>query len=234
MEWPQYPRPFPSPMGEKVVQTYRILLAEDHVLVRELVKKSLEEIPGLEVVGMVGDGLELLEAIEPLNPHLVIVDIGLPRMSGLEAAQKIKQTHPKIKILVLTMHNSKDYLAQAMESGVDGYLLKENAFTDLLTAIETIRAGNPYYSNLVIRSMMEIFVKKPRPEPVTVDLVTPREKEVLQCLAEGKSNREIAASLDIKEGTLRVHIKNIKMKLLIKTNVDLARYAFKHGYASLK
>jgi two-component system response regulator NreC len=212
---------------------YRILLAEDHVLMREVVKKSLEEIPGLEVVGMVGDGLELLEAVESLTPHLVILDIGLPRMSGLEAAQQIKLTHPDIKILLLTMYNTKNHLLQAMELKIDGYLLKENAFKDLIIAIETIRAGNPYYSNLILQQMMEFVFKKREGPHEMVSPLTRREKEVLQCLAEGKSNREIAASLLISKSTARNHLINIKHKLVIKTNRHLLRYALDHGYLSL-
>lgn len=213
---------------------YRILLAEDHVLIREMVKKSLEEIPGLEVVGTVGDGLELLEAIEPLTPHLVIVDIGLPRMSGLEAAQQIKRTHPEIKILLLTMHNTKNLLVQAMEARVDGYLLKENTFKDLTTAIEAIREGHIYFSNHVLQQMIDnIYQMKDRPKPEVNETLTPREKEVLQCLAEGKSNREIAAFLLIRESTVHNHLSNIRHKLVIKTNLQLLRYALDQGYASL-
>jgi DNA-binding NarL/FixJ family response regulator len=202
---------------------YRILLAEDHTMFREMIKRSLENFPGVEVAGEVGDGLELLEAVETLKPHLVILDIGLPGKSGLEAAQEIKMSHPDIKILLLTMYKTNDHLARAMEAGVDGYLVKDNAFNDLITAIQTIRLENLYISNIVMKQMVNIVFKGPKAE--MSDLLTPREKEVLRILAEGKSIKEIAASLVIKETTVRIHLFNSKKKLHIKRNVELVRFA---------
>jgi len=215
------------------LQPYRLLLAEDHIIFRELIKRSLKEIPGLEVVGEVSDGRELLESVESLNPHMVILDIGLPSLSGLDAAKKIKEKHPGIKILLLTMYKSRDHLARALEVGVDGYLLKEDAFKDLLTAIGLIRAGKSYISKLLHQQMLERFVQKSRNKPSNSKPLSPREIEVLKYLAEGKSSKEIAASLLISESTVRIHLRNIKKKLFTKTNVDLVRYALKHGYASL-
>ena len=216
-----------------MLQPYRLLLAEDHIIFRELIKRSLKEIPGLEVVGEVSDGRELLESVESLNPHMVILDIGLPSLSGLDAAKKIKEKHPGIKILLLTMYKSRDHLARALEVGVDGYLLKEDAFKDLLTAIGLIRAGKSYISKLLHQQMLERFVQKSRNKPSNSKPLSPREIEVLKYLAEGKSSKEIAASLLISESTVRIHLRNIKKKLFTKTNVDLVRYALKHGYASL-
>jgi DNA-binding NarL/FixJ family response regulator len=216
-----------------MLQPYRLLLAEDHIIFRELIKRSLKEIPGLEVVGEVSDGRELLESVESLNPHMVILDIGLPSLSGLDAAKKIKEKHPEIKILLLTMYKSRDHLTRALEVGVDGYLLKEDAFKDLLTAIGMIRAGKSYLSKLLHQQMLERFVQKSRNKPRDAKPLSPREIEVLKCLAEGKSSKEIAASLLISESTVRIHLRNIKKRLLTKTNVDLVRYALKHGYSSL-
>jgi DNA-binding NarL/FixJ family response regulator len=204
---------------------YRILLAEDHTMFREMIRRSLETIPGVEVAGEVGDGLELLEAVETLKPHLVILDIGLPGKSGLEAAQEIKKSHPDIKILLLTMYKTDDHLAQAMEAGVDGYLLKDNAFNDLIAAIQTIRLENLYISNIVMKQMVNIVFKSAEPRAKKYDLLTPREKEVLRSLAEGKSIKEIANSLIIKETTVRIHLFNSKKKLNIKRNVELVRFA---------
>ena len=216
-----------------MLQPYRILLAEDHIIFRELIKKSLEETDGLEVVGGVGDGLVLLESLETLNPQMVILDISLPSLSGLDAARKIKANHPEIKILMLTMHKSKDHLTQALNLGVDGYLLKEDAFRDLLTAIGMIRDGKPYISKLLFQQALESFLQKPRGKPKDSDSLTPREIEVLKNFGEGKSNKEIASSLLISESTVRIHLKNIKDKLHTKTTVELIRYALKHGYSSL-
>src|SRR4030042_2541674 len=140
------------------MEPYRILLAEDHILFRELIKKSLAEIPDIEVVGEVGDGLQLLQSVKVLKPHMIIVDIGMPVMSGIEAAKAIKKDYPKIKILLLTMYNSKDHLKHALEAKVDGYLLKENAFKDLVTAIEMIRRDKLYISNIISQRMINFAI----------------------------------------------------------------------------
>ncbi|MHB8069316.1 MAG: LuxR C-terminal-related transcriptional regulator [Desulfobaccales bacterium] len=198
-----------------------------------MIKKNLEDIPGLEVVGEAGNGLELLESVEKLHPQMVILDIGMPYLGGLEAAKEIKTRHPEIKILWLTMYKSKDYLARASEVGIDGYILKDNAFKDLVSAIEEIRAGKPYISSFIIQPLLEGFLKKPRPATEESGPLSPREIEVLQCFAAGKPNKAIAASLFISEATVRIHLRNIKMKLNIKDNIDLVRYALKHGYATL-
>ncbi len=216
-----------------MTSAYRILLADDHVMFRQLIKKSLVEIPGVEVVGEVNDGRELLEAIERLTPDLITLDLEMPNVSGLEAAREIKQTHPEIKILVLTMYKSKDHLAHAMEARIDGYLLKENAFEDLITAIQTVREGRMYISNLVTRQMQNSFAKKSWVRPSGSEPLSLREIEVLKYLAEGKSNKEIAELLFISESTVRIHLGHIKKRLSIKTNVELARYALRKGYTSL-
>ena len=215
------------------MQPYRILLAEDHVIFREAIKKNLMEISELEVVGEVGDGSLLLEAIKKLSPQMIILDIGMPQVSGLEAAKQIKRLHADIKILVLSMYKSRDHIFRAFEAKVDGYLLKENAFTDLLKAIETIRDGRMYISSLVTHQFIEGFGKRSGVAPEDSHPMSPREIEVLKYLAEGKSNKEIGELLLISEMTVRVHLGHIKKKLSIKTNVELARYALKHGYASL-
>jgi DNA-binding NarL/FixJ family response regulator len=218
---------------EKQVQPYRILLADDHIIFREMITKSLQGIPGLEIVGEVGDGLELLASIKTLKPHLIILDISMPRLSGLEAAAEIKRRHPKIKILLLTMHRSKDYLSRALELGVDGYLLKENAFHDLITAIETIREGKKYISTLITQQMMNYVRKKSRPKPDDFEPLSAREIEVLKYFAEGKSDKDIAELLKISQATVRVHGANIKKKLSMRQTADLVKYALRRGYTSL-
>jgi DNA-binding NarL/FixJ family response regulator len=126
--------------------TYNIILAEDHVLVRQGIKKIIQEDGNLKVVGEAGDGIELLELLQKVTPNLIILDISMPRLRGLAAAEKIKKLYPDIKILILSMHRSKEYLHQAMASGVDGYLLKEDADVGLFAAIETVRQGKRFVS----------------------------------------------------------------------------------------
>jgi DNA-binding NarL/FixJ family response regulator len=128
---------------------YEIVLADDHILVRQGIKKIIQEDVNMKVVGEAADGLELLEIVEKTSPDLVILDISMPRLRGLAAAEKIKQRHPGIKILILSMHRSKEYLQQALAIGVDGYLLKEDADVALFAAIETVRQGKAYISPLL-------------------------------------------------------------------------------------
>lgn len=200
---------------------------------REMIKKNLLEIPDLNVVGEVGDGLELSAAIARLKPHMVILDIGLPGLSGLEAAEETKQTNPEIKILVLTMYKTKDHLARAMEARVDGYLLKENAFKDLLTAIDTIRDGRLYISPLLTQVMVDFLANKSARKPEKSQILSPREQEVLQLLGEGKGDKEIAELLLISPQTVRIHVGNIRQKLRLRKRTELMKYALKTGIASL-
>ncbi len=215
------------------MQPYKILLADDHVLFREAIKKSLMEISGFKVVGEVSDGSELFDAVKRLKPQIILLDLSMPHLSGLEAAVKVKRLYPEMKILVLTMYKSKDHLSRAFEAKVDGYLLKEDAFSDLVTAIETIRDGRMYISSLVTQQIQETFSQQSTGAPKGSQPLSPREREVLKCLAEGKSNQEIAGLLLISEFTVRAHLGNIKKKLHIKSNVELARYALQKGYASI-
>jgi DNA-binding NarL/FixJ family response regulator len=147
---------------------------------------------------------------------MIILDIGMPHLSGLEAAREFKRDHTEIQILVLTMHKSNEHLAHAMEVGVDGYLLKEDAFEDLITAIRTIRDGRQYISPLVTQHLWEAHVKRSRRESVDPEALTSREIEVLRVLAAGKSNREIAESLFISESTVRIHLGHIKRSCTLK------------------
>jgi DNA-binding NarL/FixJ family response regulator len=216
---------------KQMEQPYRILLAEDHIIFREMIKKGIKQVPGLKVVGEVSNGQELLESIEKLHPHMVILDIGMPRMSGLEAAKKIKETYPEIKIILLTMHKSKEHLTWAFEVGVDGYLTKENAYQDLIGAIESVRKGKTYISHLITKHVMDIYLKK---SPQGREPSTPlsnREIEILQHFGKGKAVREIADLLLISEKTVRIHITNIKKKLSMRSTADLVRYAIKKGYS---
>ncbi len=130
-------------------QVYKIILADDHVLVRRGIKKVLEEDPNMKVIGEAGDGLQLLELLEKVEPDLVVCDIAMPKLRGLEACYRVKQLYPHIKVLILSMHKSKEYLNQAKSVGVDGYVLKEDADTSLHTAIREIRCGKSYFSVLI-------------------------------------------------------------------------------------
>ncbi|MHB8069317.1 MAG: response regulator [Desulfobaccales bacterium] len=215
-----------------MMQPYRLLLADDHVIFREMIKKSLNDIPGLEVAGEAGNGLEVLELTQKLNPDMVILDLDMPHTSGLELANKIKSCHPGIKILVLTMHKSKEYLTLALQSGCQGYVLKDNAFKDLVAAIESIREGKPYISNLITQTMVH-HLRRDANLTDSSERLTHKEKEVLKYLSTGKSVKDTAESLSISKATVCTHIANIKRKLSIRSSINLMRYALRKGYASL-
>lgn len=212
---------------------YRIVLADDHTLFREAVKRGIEKVPGLQVVGEAADGLQLLEVLKNSPPDLVILDISMPNLRGIEATREIKRHYPNVKVLMLTMHKSREYLLSSLKSGADGYLLKENAFSDLVAAIETLRAGKTYISALLMEEMagaVRELTQGKKEEAKEEEALTHREMEVLKLLAEGKSSEEIARLLYVSVPTVRTHRHNIKRKLKARSNADLVRYAMQKGY----
>lgn len=206
---------------------FTIVLADDHVLFRQGVKKIIEEVDGLQVVGEANDGLELLEILKQQQPSLVILDISMPNLRGLEAAREIKGLYPQIKVLLLTMHKKKNFLQQGLEAGVDGFLVKEDADTDLLQAVQAIRRGGKFYSPLLSTRLADLASQKGPTDPLSK-----REKEVAKLLAEGKTSKEIADILYISIYTVRRHRDNLMRKLDLKGLADLVRYALEQGYTS--
>jgi len=214
------------------VGPYHIVLADDHVILRQGLKRILGEATDLEVVGEAGDGLELLTLVNRLIPHMVILDISMPKLRGIEAIREIKMVHPDMKVLILTMHKDKEYLYQAISAGADGYLLKENTDTELFSAIETIRQGRVYVSPFLSEESKEDWLQIVRGKqnlPFAESLTT-REKEVLKLIAEGKSSKEIGDLLFISARTVERHRANIMDKLNLKKTADLVKYAIQKGY----
>jgi DNA-binding NarL/FixJ family response regulator len=215
------------------VGSYHIVLVDDHAMFRQGLKRILEERSGFEVVGEVDGGLELLKLLEELVPDLIILDISMPNLRGLEAIHEIKMNHANVKILVLTMHKDKEYLHQALSAGAEGYLLKEDADSELFSAIGRVRQGKKYVSPKLSEGLAEDWVKLTRgdhgpsfePERLTI-----REREVLKLIAEGKSSREIGELLFISVRTVERHRANIMEKLNLKKSADLVKYAIQKGY----
>jgi|UniRef100_A0A7C3UZP1 DNA-binding NarL/FixJ family response regulator len=207
---------------------YTIVLADDHAMLRRGVRKIIEEMGDLRVVGEAGDGLELLELLKQKRPDLVILDISMPNLLGLEAARKIKESYPGIKVLLLTMHKKKDFLQQGLEAGVDGFLVKEDADTELVKAVQTIRQGGKFFSPLLSGCLADLAFGKGKSDPLSR-----REREIAKLLAEGKSNKEIASLLCISVYTVRRHRDNIMRKLHLKSLADVVRYALEQGYTSV-
>ena len=207
------------------MDAYTIILADDHAMFREGVRKIIERIEGAIISGEVNDGLELLELLKKSSPNLVILDISMPNLRGLEAIREIKKTYSQVKVLVLTMHKKREFLRQALRDGADGFLLKEDAGSELIRAVQTVRNGGKYLSPLLSSVLTSLAVEEDKTEVLTM-----REREVLKLLAEGKRAKEIAAALYISPHTVRRHRSNIMEKLNIKNLADLVKYAISQGY----
>ena len=206
---------------------YRIILADDHAMFRLGVRKIIEEIAGLEIIGEAADGLELLDLLKTKTPDMIILDISMPHIRGLEATVEIKKVHPQIKIVVLTMH--KEFLHQGISAGADGYLLKDDTDAELVDAIAQIRQGKIYLSPTVsgyaygLMSGASSGVSTPGP-------LTIREIQILKLVAEGKPSHEIAELFSISVRTVQNHRANIMKKLKLKKNAELVKYALEKGY----
>lgn len=213
--------------------SYRIVLADDHVMVRQGLKRIIEEVGDLEVAGEANDGLELLGLLKKLTAELVVLDISMPRLRGIEAIHEIKAMHPHLKVLILTMHDDVELLVAAITAGADGYVLKEAADRDLLSAIEKIRQGGTYLSPKLSDELTDKWARtrgKERIPGTEGELLSIREREVLKLAAEGKSSKEIAELLCISYRTVEHHRANIMAKLNLKRTADLVRYAISKGY----
>jgi DNA-binding NarL/FixJ family response regulator len=214
---------------------YRIILAEDHVLVRQGIGKIIEDIGDLKVVGEVRDGLQLLKLLRELPVEMVILDISIPGLSGIEATKEIKKGFPGVKVLILTMHKKREYLNDAIVAGADGYLLKEDAARELISAIDTIRQGGFYISPLLANEMANLYVQSQRAvqaRPLAASPLTSREIEVIRLIAEGKSSKEIAELLYLSFRTIQNHRTKIMKKLNLRKSADLIKYAIQKGYVT--
>ena len=212
---------------------YSIVLADDHALVRQGLRRILEGTDDLEVVGEANDGLELLQLLTRLTPQMVILDIFMPNLRGIEAISEIKMMYPEVKILILTMHRDKEYLYLALSAGAKGYLLKEDAPKELFAAIAKLRQDktyiSPYFSDKVVDDLVQIG-KRDAKVIFEMDPLTTREREVLKLVAEGKSSKEIAALLFISVFTVNNHRASIMEKLNLRKATDLVKYAIRKGY----
>ena len=214
-------------------RSYRVLLVDDHLIFRQGIKRILEDTGDISVVGEAGDGLELIDVMKKIDADIVILDISLPKLRGIEAAREIKKIRPCVKILILSMHRNRDHLYHAITAGADGYLLKDDSDTELFSAIRKIRRDEFYLSPLLSfeykDSWLSIIKRGVRPSD---EILSTREIEVLKLIAEGKRSRDIAELLFVSKRTIDTHRVNIMKKLKSKTIADLTRYAISKGYIS--
>jgi DNA-binding NarL/FixJ family response regulator len=215
------------------MESYRIILADDHVLVRQGLRRIIDGTGDLEVIGEAADGLELLNLLNRSVPDMIVLDISMPRLRGIEAIHEIKAVLSDVAILILTMHKEKEYLYLALSTGASGYLLKEDADRELFAAIDRIRQGKTYVSPYFSEGLLDDLVQIRKAEgklSVEADPLTTREREVVKLIAEGRSSKEIADLLFISVRTVDNHRANIMEKLNLKKATDLVKYAIQKGY----
>jgi two-component system, NarL family, response regulator NreC len=216
-------------MEVTVMMPYRIILADDHVLVRQGLKRLIESAANLQVIGEANNGLEVLGLLRRLAPDLLILDISMPHLRGIETMREMKSLYPSVKSLVLTMYRDREYLFGAMSAGASGYVLKDDAETQLFAAIDKIRRGGVYVSPRLADDLVELAARGHR-DGADGDRLSLREREVLKLTAEGKTSKEIAELLGISYRTVEHHRANITDKLNLKGTAELVRYAIGNGY----
>jgi DNA-binding NarL/FixJ family response regulator len=204
----------------------RILIADDHGIVRSGIKLLLERQSDLHVVAEAADGLEALECALASRPDLCILDVGMPRMTGLQAAREIRSHLPQSRVLILSMHDDEHYLFEALEAGASGYVLKREADHDLVGAIRAVARDEPFLTNAAERSIIRRWMADGAPPKIPL---TPREEEVVKLIAEAHTNAEIASLLHLSEKTVESHRANVLRKLGMRDRVQLVRYAIRRG-----
>jgi DNA-binding NarL/FixJ family response regulator len=215
-----------------MAKAYRVILADDHILVRRGLKRILEEKANLEIAAEVGDGLELLSILNKMQPDLILLDVSMPNLRGIEAIPEIRHIRPGVKVLILTMHKEEEYLYQAISAGADGYLLKDDAEKELFSAIDSIRKGKIYISPGLTDQSMQNWARLRRGENDShfVEALTIRQREILKLIAEGKSNKEIGDLLCLSVRTVERHRANMMNKLNIRKTAELVQYALRKHY----
>jgi DNA-binding NarL/FixJ family response regulator len=212
---------------------FRILLADDHEVVRRGLCALLQNQPGWEICGEATNGREAVEKAVKLNPDVVILDVGMPNLNGLEATRQIAKAKPQIRILILTLHDSDQLVQEVLNAGARGFLLKSDAARDLVTAVEALRNNKIYFTPKVASMVLEGYLRRNTPdvppEEPSRSRLTPREREIVQLLAEGKSSREVADALGLSIKTAETHRANIMRKLNLHSVSDLVLYAVRNN-----
>jgi DNA-binding NarL/FixJ family response regulator len=210
----------------------RILLADDHALVRAGIRALLESLPGVEIVGETGDGLDAVERVRSEAPDVVLLDITLPGLNGLEAAARIAALGAPTRVLMLSMHASPEYAARALAAGASGYLNKDSAFNELATALETVLAGKRYLCRALDAELVRQLEGSGGAGGAELARLTPRQREILQLIAEGRSVRDIAERLALSAKTVETHRSQLMLRLNIYDVPGLVRFAIRSGLVS--
>jgi DNA-binding NarL/FixJ family response regulator len=205
----------------------RVLIADDHGIVRSGLRMLIDRQPDMEVVAEADDGVAALESSQAHQPDVAVLDVSMPRMTGLQAAREIRSHVPGTRVLLLSMHDDERYFLEGLASGASGYVLKRAADTDLIGAVRTVAGGRTFLSGDAQRELMDEWVEGGRAEPD--DPLTPRELEVVKLIAEAYTNRQIAETLKVSEKTVESHRANVLSKLEMRDRVELVRYAIRRG-----
>ncbi len=213
----------------------RVILADDHALMREGLRALIEREPGITVVGEATNGAEAVALVSRLGPHLVIMDVAMPCLNGIEATRKILHDHPHTRVVALSGHDNKEFVREMLAAGASAYVLKERAFEELSRAVREAMRGRKYLSPEIARGVVDDYVELSGSfgENPAFIVLTAREREVLQQLAEGRSTKEMAAALGVSVKTIETHRRNIMQKLDLHSVAELTKYAIREGVASL-
>jgi two-component system, NarL family, response regulator NreC len=209
------------------VTKIRILIADDHGIVRRGLRLQLEQHDSFEVVGEAEDGREAVRLAEELKPSVVIMDVAMPNLNGIQATSQITKRNPATNVIILSMHSDESYLTRSLAAGAKGYLLKDNAEVDLYRAVQVVAQGKPFFSPAIANTLLEDYMRQMQQRGLqdSYDLLTDREKEILQLLAEGRSNKDIATALNLSTYTVETHRTHIMQKLDLHNATDLVLYA---------
>ncbi len=213
---------------------YRIVIAEDHTILREGLRSLLSSHPEFETVGEAEDGREAIRCVEKFKPDLVLTDLSMPRMNGMDAIKEIKRRNPKTKVLVLTVHKAEEYILSTFKAGADGYLLKDSTHAELVLAVKKVLSGKPYLSPEVSEKVIEGYLegKKTLKDQTSFETLTSREREILKLIAEGYKNKKIADDLCISVKTVEKHRANLMEKLNLHNVQALTAFAIEKGLVS--
>jgi RNA polymerase sigma factor (sigma-70 family) len=212
----------------------RILIADDHGIVRTGLRLQLERVEDFEVIGEAADGREAVRIAKELAPEIVIMDIAMPSLNGIQAAALIVKNQPTIGVIMLSMHSDETYITRALAAGAKGYLLKENAEVDLNRAVHVVAQGKPFFSPAIANTLLEDYMRQMQQRGLqdSYDLLTDREKEILQLLAEGKSNKDVANLLNLSTNTVETHRTRIMQKLDLHSAAEIVLYAVRKRIVS--
>jgi DNA-binding NarL/FixJ family response regulator len=211
------------------MKTIRVILAEDHNIVRAGLRALLAWASGIEVIGEASDGLQALELVEKHHPDVLVTDISMPGMTGLDVAEHLKRSHSDIQVIILSMHSNEEYVWQALRAGALGYLLKDAGTGELELAIRSVARGETYLSAAISKQVVADYVRRVAPEAGPIDQITPRQREILKLLAEGHSTKDIASILKVSVKTVETHRAQLMERLDIHDVPGLVRYSIRIG-----